>query len=51
MALRTIREYGDNVLASRCKEVKDIMYNKMINKKLIKNIEDEYMLQSKIKKQ
>ena len=24
MALRTIREYGDNVLASRCKEVKEI---------------------------
>ena len=32
-------------------KIKDIMYNKMINKKLIKNIEDEYMLQSKIKKQ
>ena len=24
MALRTIREYGDDVLAKRCKEVKEI---------------------------
>ena len=29
--------------------IKDIMDNKKISKKLIKNIEDEYLLQSKLK--
>ena len=31
--------------------IKNIIYNKKVNKKLIKNIEDEYLLESKLKKQ